>query len=368
MKTISRWMLWRRAAALAAVLFAVSWPVESQQPQTQPSPVPSEQQQNPSQKAESPAVAAPAINAPPAEALAPPPPPNSAKEFTISAEVDLVLLDVSVRDSKGGYVSGLPKEAFTVLEDGKPQTITQFADNDIPVTVGLVVDNSGSMRPKKPDVITAALVFIQSSNPLDEWFVINFNDRVRRGLPDILPFTDDIAKLRAALAKTDPVGRTALYDAVLAGLHQLEMGRCDKKTLVLISDGGDNASTHNFKDVWRAVLESQATIYTVGIFDENDKESNPDVLKRLAHVSGGVCYLPKRLDEAVGICRQIAKDIRTRYTIGYVPQQLNRSGVRHIKVEVHAPGHEKLIARTRTSYIVNGSVGATDRQKESPRP
>ncbi len=236
MKTISRWMLWRRAAALAAVLFAAGWPVESQQPaHTEPSPVPGEQQQNLSQKAESPALPAPAINAPPAAALAPPPPRNAGKEFTISAEVDLVLLDVSVRDSKGGYVSGLPKEAFTVLEDGKPQTITQFADNDIPVTVGLVVDNSGSMRPKKPDVITAALVFIKSSNPLDEWFVINFNDRVRRGLPDILPFTDDIAKLRAALVKTDPVGRTALYDAVLAGLHQLEMGRRDKKTLVLIS-------------------------------------------------------------------------------------------------------------------------------------
>jgi Ca-activated chloride channel family protein len=366
MKTVSRsWMLWRRVAAFWAVLVAAGWPLESQAP-IPVSPVPNEQQQNPSQKADIPA--APVINAPPAAALAPPPPSNAGKEFTISAEVDLVLLDVSVRDSDGGYVSGLPKEAFTVLEDGKPQTITQFADNDIPVTVGLVVDNSGSMRPKKPDVITAALVFIQSSNPLDEWFVINFNDRVRRGLPDILPFTDDVTKLRAALAKTDPVGRTALYDAVLAGLRQLEMGRRDKKTLVVISDGGDNASTHNFKDVWRAVLESQATIYTVGIFDQNDKESNPDVLKRLAHVSGGVCYLPKQLDEVVGICRQIAKDIRTRYTIGYVPQQLNRTGVRHIKVEVHAPGHEKLIARTRTSYMVTGPAGATDRQKESLKP
>jgi len=298
--------------------------------------------------------------------LAPRPSANGDKDFTISAEVDLVLLDVSVRDSKGGYVSSLPKEAFTVLEDGKPQTVTHFADKDIPVTVGLIVDNSGSMRPKKPDVITAALVFIQSSNPLDEWFVINFNDRVRRGLPDILPFTDDVRKLRAALVKTDPIGRTALYDAVLTGLKQLDMGRRDKKTLVVISDGGDNASTHDFKEVWRAVLDSRATIYTVGLLDEEDEEGNPDVLKRLAHVSGGVCYLPKKLDEVVGICRQIAKDIRTRYTIGYVPQQLHHKGVRHIKVEVRSPQHEKLIARTRTSYTVNGTAGSSDRRKESP--
>jgi VWFA-related protein len=365
MKTIVRFLLAHRAGVLAAVLFAAGWPIESQEPIAPH--VPTEQQ--PSATSEKPEVSPvnSPLNAPAASALAPRPSANGSKDFTISAEVDLVLLDVSVRDAKGGYVSGLPKEAFTVLEDGKPQSITQFADNDIPVTVGLIVDNSGSMRPKKPDVITAALVFIQSSNPLDEWFVINFNDRVRRGLPDILPFTDDVAKLRAALVKTDPVGRTALYDAVLAGLHQLDMGRRDKKTLVLISDGGDNASTHDFKDVWRGVLESRATIYTVGVFDEQDEESNPDILKRLAHVSGGVCYLPKKLEDVVGICRQIAKDIRTRYTIGYVPQQLHQKGVRHIKVEVHSPQHEKLIARTRTSYTVTGALGTSDRQKESPK-
>jgi VWFA-related protein len=310
------------------------------------------------------AVHAPAVEAPPASALAPPP-PRASGEYTISENVNLVLLDVSVKDKNGGYVSGLPKDAFTVLEDGKPQTITQFADNDIPVTVGLVVDNSGSMAPKKPDVITAALVFIQSSNPLDEWFVINFNDRVWRGLPPVLPFTDDIKLLRAALAKTDPAGRTALYDAITAGLRQLEMGRRDKKTLVVISDGGDNASTHDLGDVRRAVLESPATIYTVGIFNAEDKDKNPNVLEKLANVSGGVCYLPKQLSDVVGICRQIAKDIRTRYTIGYVPQQLSKKGIRHIKVEVKAPGHEKLIARTRTSYAVPERTGTTDRKKSS---
>jgi Ca-activated chloride channel homolog len=358
MKTIARFLSARRATVFAAILFAAGWPIKPEEPVQPP---PAEQETPPSERS------SPPLSAPAASSLAPRPSAKGDKDFTISAEVDLVLLDVSVRDSKGGYVSGLPKEAFTVIEDGKPQAITQFADNDIPVTAGLIVDNSGSMRPKKPDVITAALVFIQSSNPLDEWFVINFNDRVRRGLPDILPFTDDVGKLRAALVRTDPLGRTALYDAVLAGLNQLDMGRRDKKTLVVISDGGDNASTHDFKDVWRAVLESRATIYTVGLLDEDDQEGNPDVLKRLAQVSGGVCYLPKKLDQVVGICRQIAKDIRTRYTIGYVPQQLHHKGVRHIKVEVRSPQHEKLIARTRTSYTVNGTAGSIDRQKESPR-
>jgi Ca-activated chloride channel homolog len=284
-------------------------------------------------------------------------------EFTIKAEVDLVLLDVSVRDSKGGFVSGLPKDAFTVTEDGKVQKITEFADRDIPVTVGILVDNSGSMRPKKPEVITAALVFIQSSNPMDEMFVINFNDKVRRGLPDIVPFTDDPQMLRQALVRTDAVGRTALYDAITAGLHQLDMGRRDKKTLIVISDGGDNISTHNFDEVMRDVLESRATIYTIGVFSDDDPDKNPDVLKKLAHVSGGVAFFPRKLDEVVPICRRIAKDIRTRYTIGYVPSNLDRKGVRHIKVAVNSPEHEKLTARTRTSYVVAGKSETAERAK-----
>ncbi len=291
-------------------------------------------------------------------------PLSAQKEFTISADVDLVLLDVSVRDSDGGFVSGLPQSAFTVLEDGHPQKITQFADQDIPVTIGLVVDNSGSMRPKKPEVITAALILIQASNPKDEVFVINFNDTVRRGLPDLVPFTDDTSELRKALARTDPAGRTALYDAVITGVQQLDMGRRDKKTLVVVSDGGDNISTHSFREALDAVLASRATIYTIGIFNEDDKDKNPDVLKKLAHVSGGVCYLPKQLSEVEDICRQIAKDIRTRYTIGYVPQGLSKPGVRHIKVEAHSPDYGKLVARTRTSYTVASSTESADRKKK----
>jgi len=214
------------------------------------------------------------------------------QDFTIRTTSRLVLLDVSVKDSEGGFVSGLTKDNFKVQENGKPQEITQFANADIPVTVGVVVDESGSMRPKKSHVVTAALEFIQASNPQDEIFVINFNERARRGLPDIVPFTDNIDMLRAALWNGVPEGRTALYDAIEMALHQLDMGRRDKKTLVVISDGGDNVSKHKFPDVMHDVLTSLATIYTIGIFDDDDPDRNPSVLEKLAHVSGGSVYFP----------------------------------------------------------------------------
>jgi VWFA-related protein len=159
--------------------------------------------------------------------------------------------------------------------------------------------------------------------------------------------------LREALWSTPPEGRTALYDAIFASLHQLDMGRRDKKTLVLISDGGDNVSIHTRKDVQNKVDESLATIYAIGIFDEDDPDRNPDVLRWLANVSGGVAYFPEKLEGIVPVCRQIAKDIRTRYTIGYIPQEGKPGALRHIKVAASAPDHGKLIARTRTQYTYN---------------
>jgi VWFA-related protein len=272
------------------------------------------------------------------------------KDFTIRSDVRLVLLDVSVRDTKGGFVSGLTQDNFTVYEDGKPQKIAQFANQDVPVTVGIVVDESRSMRPKRAEVITAALTFIGSSNPQDEVFIINFNEKVYHGLPDTVLFTDNITLLRTALMSTLPDGRTALYDAIFASLHQLDMGRADKKTLVLISDGGDNVSSHTRRDVQEKVTDTLATIYTIGIFDQDDPDRNPDLLKWLANVSGGVAYFPEKLEGIVPICRQIAKDIRTRYTIAYIPPEGKPGVLRHIKVVASAPDHGKLIARTRAQY------------------
>ncbi|HTC33319.1 MAG TPA: VWA domain-containing protein [Bryobacteraceae bacterium] len=279
-------------------------------------------------------------------------------EFTLRTTSRLVLLDVSVKDAAGGFVAGLSKDNFKVFENGKPQSITQFADADIPVTVGIVVDESGSMRPKRAEVITAALVFNEASNPMDETFVINFNERPRRGLPDDVLFTDKVQQLRMALWQGIPEGRTALYDAIEMALNQLDFGRRDKKTLVLISDGGDNHSTHTQQEVMQHVLTSEATIYTVGLYDEDDPEKNEGVLKKLAQVSGGVFYHPATLADIVPICRQIAKDIRTRYTVGYVPLPEGKAE-RHIKVEAASADHPKLVVRTRTTYLFGDQAAET---------
>ena len=276
---------------------------------------------------------------------------NQPKDFTIQTTSRLVLLDVSVKDQKGGFVSGLTKDDFKVYENGKLQEISQFANADIPVTVGIVVDESGSMRPKRPEVITAALAFITASNPKDEVFVINFNEHVNRGLPEGVLFSDNIQQLRDALRRDPPAGRTALYDAVVTALQQLDQGRQDKKTVVLISDGGDNASSHRLKEAMDAVLKSAATIYTIGIFDADDPDRNPTVLKNLAHVSGGDVFFPRTLEGLVPACRQIAKDIRTRYTIGYVPAEQNGKSLRRIRVVAASPDRGRLIARTRSSYL-----------------
>jgi len=276
--------------------------------------------------------------------------PKPEKEFTISTTTRLVLLDVSVRDNSGGFVSGLTKDDFKIMEDGKPQPITHFADQDIPVAVGLVIDNSGSMRPKRSEVVTAGLAFVAASNPQDEVFVVNFNEKVYHGLPDEVLFSDNVKQLRTALWKGESEGRTALYDALAYSLGHLDMGRRDKKTLVVVSDGGDNISKHSFKEIMNTVLSSQATIYTIGIFDEDDPDRNPGVLRQLAKVSGGTAYFPNKLEEIVPICKQIAKEIRTRYTIGYIPAVEGKKN-RNIRVEVSAAGRGKLTARTRTNYL-----------------
>jgi VWFA-related protein len=276
-------------------------------------------------------------------------------DFTIRTTSRLVLLDVSVKDSEGGFVSGLTKENFKVYENGKPQELTQFASGDIPVTVGIAVDESGSMRPKRAQVITAALVFNKASNPMDEMFIVNFNEKARRGLPDNMLFSDDVQQLRKALWQGDPEGRTALYDAIEMSLNQLEFGRRDKKALVVISDGGDNHSQHTLDNVMSHVLRSATTIYTVGLYDEDDPESNEAVLKKLAHVSGGVFYHPRALSEIVPICEQIARDIRTRYTLGYVPSAEGKHE-RHLKVVASSTDHPKLVLRTRTGYVYADNV------------
>jgi Ca-activated chloride channel homolog len=270
-------------------------------------------------------------------------------DFTLRSEVRLVLLDVSVTGKDGGFVTDLSKENFTVLEDGVPQRISVFDHNDSPVTCGLIVDESRSMTPKRQDVLAAATAFIEASNPRDEIFVLNFNDTVKRGLPEDVLFSDDIAQLRDALYRGVPQGRTALYDAVLDGLEQLELGKQDKKTLVVVSDGGDNVSVHTRQEMLNQIQRSVATIFAIGLYDPDDPDHDLGVLKELAHISGGEAYFPQNPRETMPICRRIAQDIRSRYTLGYHPES-SKIRLRHIDVRASSAGHGKLHVRARRSY------------------
>jgi Ca-activated chloride channel homolog len=292
----------------------------------------------------------------------------SGQPFRLSVTAELVLLDVSVKNTVGEHVSNLSKDNFRVYEDGKPQTITHFASDDVPVTVGLVIDTSGSMGPKYGDVVTAALAFIRASNRKDEVFVVNFGDHVRSGLPPGVPFTADIPQLRKALSWGAPAGLTALYDAISFSLHHLEKGKCEKKALMLVSDGGDNNSTHTSDEIMRMVRGSFATIYTIGIFDANDRDQNPGLLRRLARISGGESFFPEQLAAVIGICRQIASDIRTRYTIGYVPGRSGEQGsLRKIKVTASTPAGHKLVVHTRVSYVLPDRRPAVNQRGEASR-
>jgi Ca-activated chloride channel homolog len=272
-------------------------------------------------------------------------------EYTIRVNADSVVLHATVQNRKGILVSGLGKDNFQVYEDGVPQQIDYFSHEDIPVTVGLVVDNSGSMSPKRPEVIAAAMAFARSSNPADQMFVVNFNEHVSFGLPDNTPFTDHAAQLQVALSRIVSNGETALYDAVAAAIEHLKKGYRDKKVLIVISDGGDNASKHNLAQIMATARQSDAIIYTIGLFIAEDPDRNPGVLKRLAKDTGGEAFLPEALSEVVPICEQIARDIRNQYTIAYVPTNRKQDGTyRVIQVKVGAPGHGRLFVRTRAGY------------------
>jgi Ca-activated chloride channel family protein len=279
-------------------------------------------------------------------------PARSNRSFTITDNVDLVLLDVSVRYPHGGYVTGLNKSDFRAYEDGHKREITQFGKMDAPVSIGLVVDNSGSMRLKRPDVVLAGLAFARQSNPHDEFFVVNFNDYITFGLPPGIRFTDSLELLHKALYYGQPRGETALYDAIAAALVHLEQSHLDIRTLIVVSDGGDNASALNFRELTNLIQASRATIYAVGLFDPFDADQNPRVLRKIAKISGGEYLQPKTQQEILPDFRKISTDVRSRYAIGYHPDEVHdKRTVRMVKVTAKKDGR-KLIVRTRTSYTM----------------
>jgi VWFA-related protein len=277
--------------------------------------------------------------------------PAAQADYTITDNVNLVLLDVSVRNSKGDYIRGLTQSNFHVDEDGRPRKITQFANIDVPVTVGLVVDDSGSMRLKRPEVVMAGLSFAKQSNPEDQFFVVNFNNRVFFGLPPSLAFTDQLQRLRSALYFGRPSGQTALYDAIAAALHHLEASDREKRTLIVVSDGGDNASYTSLKEVLSLAQASRATIYTVGLLDPFDQDINPKVLRKLSSITGGEFFKPDTLEQVQSAFQVICRDIRSRYSIGYVPAlEENKRLVHKVKVVARDDNGHRLSVLTRTSY------------------
>jgi VWFA-related protein len=186
-------------------------------------------------------------------------------------------------------------------------------------------------------------------------FVVNFNEKASLGLPGTTRFTDSAAELENAITTAPAGGQTALYDAIAKALQELQAGSRDKKALIVVSDGGDNASMRSLAQVMKLAEQSSAVIYTVGVFDENDPDRNLGVLKRLAQATGGEAFLPGQLSEVVAICERIARDIRHQYTIGYVPIKPAHDGAYHaIRVLARAKGHDKLSVRTRTGYIAGG--------------
>jgi len=275
--------------------------------------------------------------------------------YRISVDVRLVALQAVVHDRQGRFVSDLSERDFEIYEDGVRQSIRLFRHEDVPVTVGLVVDHSGSMRTKLTEVIAATRTFVKSSNPEDQMFVVNFNEKVSLGLPAGIRYTGSATELERAVWRAPAAGMTALYDAIVAGLRGLRESKLDKKVLVVISDGGDNASKAGLQQVLKLAEQSSAMIYTIGIFDEDDPDRNTGALTRLARSTGGQAFFPGQLNDVVEICESIARDIRNQYAIGYVSTNTPRNGsYQSIRVVARTKDHGKLSVRTRSGYIATG--------------
>jgi Ca-activated chloride channel family protein len=266
---------------------------------------------------------------------------------------DLVVVHATIKDRGGAYVTGLTRDAFAILEDGRPQNAQLFTSEDAPVTVGLLIDSSGSMQPIRERVIAAAAAFAEANHPSDELFALGFNDSVTPALPQTAPFTNDVTVLQNALTDTiDAYGRTALFDAITAGLDYLDRGRHERRVLVIVSDGGDNASHTTFDEVVTKTQASNAVIYTVALVDPVDRDANPGLLRRIAQANGGEAFAPSNADDITEVLQHIAQDIRHSYTLGYVSTNNARDGAfRQIRLIVQSPDRRRLVVRTRSGYL-----------------
>lgn len=276
---------------------------------------------------------------------------------TFKSSSDLVVLHVNVFDSRSDAVPDLPQSVFDVLEDNTRQTITYFGGAEVPVAVGLILDNSGSMIGRHQLVLNGADAFVQTVRPADELFTVHFNEHVQFGLPPAMPFTSQKSLLRAALARFRAGGRTAMHDAVIAGLDHLSQSNNQKHVLVVLSDGEDNASSAPRDVMMARARDSDAIVYVVS--NANARAGMPGdrgVLRELANVTGGVAYFPESDAEVVESLNEVAGNIRRGYTIGYVPSNPSRDGsFRRVTVRVRVPGRSGLTVRTRDGYTAPAS-------------
>jgi Ca-activated chloride channel homolog len=273
--------------------------------------------------------------------------------FVFKKQVEEVVLHATVVDGQRRPVPGLDKSDFTVLENGKPQTITSFRREDVPVAMGIVIDNSGSMLDKREQINQAVLNLIHASNSQDQIFVVNFG---RQYYLD-QDFTSNVNLLQAALRQVSARGSTALYDAIVASAVHLDNNRSlEKKVLLVITDGEDNMSQETLQEATRRLQQANGpTLYAIGLVGSGMRQSGRDALEQLAAGTGGVAYFPDSLDEVDSITRSVAHDIRGQYMIAYRPSQQNtQPDYQSLKVEAHAPGYGALTVRTRSGYYQPG--------------
>jgi VWFA-related protein len=302
------------------------------------------------------------------QAAQPQQPASSPEGYVIRADVNMIVVHATVQDRRGAFISGLSKDAFTIREDGVKQQIAVFSSDDVPVAVGLIIDNSGSMGRRWSEVITGALTFIRGSKPEDQIFVVHFSDAARLGLPQDRPFSADASELRTALLKGVVGGHTALYDGIALALDQFEKASLMKKVLLIVSDGGDNRSRNRLNDIVKRADRAGVLMYTIGLFDEHSADKNAGVLKQLAGQTGGLAYMPPDVTRVGDICSQIARDIRNQYTIGYNSSKASAdSGYHQLKVTAVDADNRQLRVRSRTGFY--GAMAPSTTEKElQPRP
>lgn len=268
------------------------------------------------------------------------------------SDTRLVVLHASVVDKKGKLVTNLDRSAFKVFENGQPQEVKIFRREDVPVSLGIIIDDSGSMMTKRSRVEAAALAMVRESNPQDEVFIVNFNDDAFLDVP----FTSDPRKLEQGLARIDSRGGTAMRDAINMSLDYMKQeAKKDKKVLLVITDGNDNASTATLEKLVARSNQSDTLVYAIGLFTDEEKHEASKArraLQELTNETGGLAFYPKDVNEVQSLAVEIAHDIRNQYTIAYTPtvQALDGS-YRQIKVTAEAPG--KPVVRTRSGYYAS---------------